>query len=170
MTAAETSLLLTDLYQLTMLDSYWRRGMVEPAVFECHVRALPARCGFLVAAGLQQVVAYLETLRATPEELEWVAGTGRFDRRFIDRLARRRGRHARGHARLRRRADPACDRAAAGGTADREPSPESAAPADAGRDAGGALPDRRSRPAARRLRAAAGARRRGGPARRTSRV
>jgi len=87
MTVAENSLLLTDLYQLTMLDSYWRRGMVQPAVFECHVRALPPRCGFLVAAGLEQAVAYLETLRANPAELEWLAGTGRFDRDFVDRLA-----------------------------------------------------------------------------------
>src|SRR4029453_15449757 len=87
MIAAETSLLLTDLYQLTMLDSYWRRGMVQSAVFECYVRTLPPRCGFLVAAGLEQAIGYLETLRTTPEELEWVAGTGRFDRTFVDRLA-----------------------------------------------------------------------------------
>src|SRR4030095_2012046 len=87
MTAAETSLLLTDLYQLTMLDSYWRRGMVETAVFECYVRTLPPGCGFLLAAGLEQAVAYLEGLRATPEELAWVADSGRFDDAFVDRLA-----------------------------------------------------------------------------------
>jgi nicotinate phosphoribosyltransferase len=87
MTATETSLLLTDLYQLTMLDSYWRRGMVETAVFECYVRTLPPGCGFLLAAGLEQAVAYLEGLRATPEELAWVADSGRFDDAFVDRLA-----------------------------------------------------------------------------------
>src|SRR5262245_8525832 len=87
MPAAENSLLLTDLYQLTMLDSYWRRGMVETAVFECYVRSLPSRCGFLLAAGLEQAVAYLETLRATPDELAWVADSGRFDTAFVDRLA-----------------------------------------------------------------------------------
>jgi hypothetical protein len=52
----EASLLLTDLYQLSMLHSYFRRGMEETAVFEFSVRSLPATRGFLVAAGLEQVV------------------------------------------------------------------------------------------------------------------
>lgn len=86
MTTAETSLLLTDLYQLTMLDSYWRRGMVEPAVFELFARSLPPGRGFLVAAGLEQAVTYLEGLRATPAELAWVADSGRFDDAFVERL------------------------------------------------------------------------------------
>ncbi len=85
--AANTSLLLTDLYQLTMLDSYWRRGMVETAVFECYVRTLPAGCGFLLAAGLEQAVHYLEQLHATPDALAWVAESGRFDEAFVERLA-----------------------------------------------------------------------------------
>jgi nicotinate phosphoribosyltransferase len=86
-TAAETSLLLTDLYQLTMLDSYFRRGMVETAVFELFVRSLPPHRGFLVAAGLQQVVEHLETLRATPDDLDWLRDSGRFDEAFVERLA-----------------------------------------------------------------------------------
>jgi len=86
-TPAESSLLLTDLYQLTMLDSYFRRGMTQPAAFEFFVRALPPSRGFLVAAGLEQVVHHLEALRATPEELRWVADSGRFDDAFLERLA-----------------------------------------------------------------------------------
>ena len=86
MTTAESSLLLTDLYQLTMLDSYWRRGMVETAVFEFFARSLPPARGFLVAAGLEQAVTYLEDLRATPDELAWVAASGRFDDAFVERL------------------------------------------------------------------------------------
>jgi nicotinate phosphoribosyltransferase len=86
--AVETSLLLTDLYQLSMLHSYFRRGMEETAVFEFSVRSLPATRGFLVAAGLEQVVEYLETLHATPEDLAWVAASGRFDAEFVERLAR----------------------------------------------------------------------------------
>jgi nicotinate phosphoribosyltransferase len=84
---AETSLLLTDLYQLTMLHSYFRRGMEDTAVFEFFVRSLPPARGFLVAAGLEQVVEYLEALRATPEELAWVAASGRFDDAFVERLS-----------------------------------------------------------------------------------
>jgi nicotinate phosphoribosyltransferase len=84
---ADTSLLLIDLYQLTMLHSYWRRGMVDTAVFEFFVRSLPPGRGFLIAAGLEQAVAYLEGLCATPEDLAWVAGCGRFDDAFVRRLA-----------------------------------------------------------------------------------
>jgi nicotinate phosphoribosyltransferase len=82
----EAGLLLTDLYQLAMLDSYWRREMVETAVFEFFVRSLPPDRGFLVAAGLEQVVAFLETLQASPEDLSWIERSGRFDRTFLRRI------------------------------------------------------------------------------------
>src|SRR5262249_6697910 len=76
------------LYQLTMLDSYFRRGMTDTAVFEFTVRSLPRSRGFLIAAGLEQVVGYLEGLQATPEDLAWVAASGRFDDDFVQHLAR----------------------------------------------------------------------------------
>jgi nicotinate phosphoribosyltransferase len=47
-----TGPLLTDLYQLTMLQGYFDHGMNEDAVFEFFVRRLPAQRNFLVAAGL----------------------------------------------------------------------------------------------------------------------
>jgi len=81
------SLLLTDLYQLTMLQSYLEHGMTETAVFEFFVRRLPARRGFLVAAGLEQAVEFLEQARFTATELDWLAESGRFPRDFIDQLA-----------------------------------------------------------------------------------
>jgi len=86
--SAESGALLTDLYQLTMLHAYVRRGMGEPAVFELFVRSLPPARGFLLAAGLEQALEYLATLRFTGEELAWVAREGRFDRAFVDYLAR----------------------------------------------------------------------------------
>jgi nicotinate phosphoribosyltransferase len=82
-----TSALLTDLYQLNMMQAYLDRGETKTAVFEFFVRRLPARRGFLVAAGLEQVLDFLENLRFTPAELDWLAATGRFDRAFIDYLA-----------------------------------------------------------------------------------
>lgn len=81
------SLLLTDLYQLTMLQSYLEHGMAEVAVFEFFVRRLPARRGFLVAAGLAQAVAFLEQARFTEAELDWLAETKHFPRDFVDQLA-----------------------------------------------------------------------------------
>lgn len=83
----ESSALLTDLYQLTMLYGYVRHGMDAPAVFELFVRKLPPGRNFLMAAGLEQVVEYLENLRFGPEELDWVRRSGRFDPAFVDYLA-----------------------------------------------------------------------------------
>jgi nicotinate phosphoribosyltransferase len=82
-----TSPLLTDLYQLNMLQSYLDHGMTETAVFEFFSRRLPARRGFLMAAGLAQVVEFLENVRFGDEELDWVRNTGRFGADFIDYLA-----------------------------------------------------------------------------------
>jgi nicotinate phosphoribosyltransferase len=80
--------LLTDLYQLNMIEAYLAQGMTETAVFEFFVRKLPGRRGFLVAAGLEQVLDFVETLRFAPEELDWLAATGRFSSGLIDYLSR----------------------------------------------------------------------------------
>jgi nicotinate phosphoribosyltransferase len=87
MRATAESVLLTDLYQLTMLQAYFDQGMEATAVFEFFVRKLPAGRNFLVAAGLEQVLDYLEDLRFGTEDLDWIAGCGRFHRRFVDSLA-----------------------------------------------------------------------------------
>ncbi len=81
------SVLLTDLYQLTMLQGYFDRGMLDIAAFEFFVRKLPAGRNFLLAAGLEQVLAFLEGARFRKDEIDWLAGTGRFHRRFLDWLA-----------------------------------------------------------------------------------
>ena len=83
----ETSALLTDLYQLTMLQAYFDQGMNDTAVFEFFVRDLPPARGFLVAAGLEQVLEYLETLRLTDAELNWLERCGRFSAPFLASLA-----------------------------------------------------------------------------------
>ena len=83
---ATASPLLTDLYQLTMLDAYYRLGMEQPAVFEFFVRRLPHARNYLVAAGLEQVLDYLENLRFGAEELEWLASTKRFSPELLARL------------------------------------------------------------------------------------
>lgn len=87
MTGSLGSALLTDLYQLTMLDAYRQTGMERRAVFEMFVRRLPSRRGFLLAAGLEQALQYLEGLAFAEQELEWLAGCGHFDLEFVDWLA-----------------------------------------------------------------------------------
>ncbi|HLB79467.1 MAG TPA: nicotinate phosphoribosyltransferase [Dongiaceae bacterium] len=83
----QSSPLLTDLYQLNMLQAYIDHGQVDTAVFEMFMRKLPERRGFLVAAGLEQALDYLERLRFAEDELDWLARSGRFNRRFLDYLA-----------------------------------------------------------------------------------
>ncbi|WP_027157798.1 nicotinate phosphoribosyltransferase [Methylobacter luteus] len=78
--------LLTDLYQLTMLQGYYEQNREELAVFEFFVRKLPKSRGYMVAAGLAQVLAYLEEVQFSPDEIDWLAGTGRFKPAVLDRL------------------------------------------------------------------------------------
>lgn len=79
-------LLLTDLYQLNMLQAYHDAGMTAVAVFEFFVRKLPETRNFLVAAGLDQVLAFLEDARFTDDELAWLHGSGRFSDAFLGTL------------------------------------------------------------------------------------
>jgi nicotinate phosphoribosyltransferase len=80
---SQSSALLTDLYQLTMLQGYFDQGMEETAVFEFFVRKLPAQRNFLLAAGLEQALNFLETVQFTPAELEWIASHGAFRPAFV---------------------------------------------------------------------------------------
>ncbi|MCX5723126.1 MAG: nicotinate phosphoribosyltransferase [Nitrospirae bacterium] len=73
-----SSVLLTDLYQLTMLQAYVEQEMTETAVFELFVRRLPPHRSFLMAAGLEQVLAFLEQMQVSQAELAWLESTGRF--------------------------------------------------------------------------------------------
>lgn len=72
------SALLTDLYQLTMVQAYVEQRMDEPAVFEFFVRRLPPHRNFLLATGLDQALDFLTQLRITPDELTWLERSGKF--------------------------------------------------------------------------------------------
>src|SRR6478735_4534450 len=80
--------LLTDLYQLNMMQAYSDHGDTGIAVFEFFMRKLPARRGFLMAAGLEQALDFLENLRFSPADIDWLAQTGRFGKALLDELAR----------------------------------------------------------------------------------
>jgi len=82
-----TSPLLTDLYQFNMLQAYLDHGQTDTAVFEFFVRRLPARRGFLMAAGLEQALDFLENLRFSKEEIDWLRQNYRFTDGFLDYLA-----------------------------------------------------------------------------------
>jgi nicotinate phosphoribosyltransferase len=82
----DNAALFTDLYQLTMLQAYWHEGMNEVAVFDLFSRSLRER-NYLLACGLDTVLHFLETLRFTPETLDYLASQDAFEDDFLDHLA-----------------------------------------------------------------------------------
>lgn len=85
--------LLTDLYQLTMAAGYWKCGKAEQeAVFHLFFRKLPFSGGYAIAAGLGDVVKWLQGFRFSTAELEYLAtlpgrdGKPLFERGFLDYL------------------------------------------------------------------------------------
>ncbi len=78
--------LLTDLYQINMIQAYLDHGDTDTAVFELFVRSLPPKRGFLLAAGLQQALDFLESLRFSSDEIGWLKSTGRFNNNLLEYL------------------------------------------------------------------------------------
>lgn len=77
--------LLTDLYELTMAASYLRRGMTGEATFSLFIRALPPNRGFLVAAGLEECLRFLEGYRFDDGARAYLGEIG-FNREAVDRF------------------------------------------------------------------------------------
>ncbi len=80
------SALFVDLYELTMAQLYYECGMTGEAVFELTVRELPDNWDYLIAAGLERALDFLESLRFEEDDLEYLLSLPQFDQRFIDRL------------------------------------------------------------------------------------
>src|SRR5215510_9503336 len=78
--------LLTDLYELTMLQSYFDQGMNGMAVFDLFIRRLPAGRNYLVACGLEHVLRYLESLSFSPDAIEYLRSLSRFSEGFLESL------------------------------------------------------------------------------------
>ena len=78
--------LLTDLYQLTMLQAYLEQGMDDSATFELFVRKLPPERNFLVAAGLEQALEFLQSLAFAEDDIAWLESQGGFSQRLLDHL------------------------------------------------------------------------------------
>jgi nicotinate phosphoribosyltransferase len=68
--------LLLDLYELTMAESYLAEDMADlPATFSLFVRRLPPGWGYLVAAGLDDALDYLQGLAFAEDDLAWLEST-----------------------------------------------------------------------------------------------
>ena len=79
--------LATDLYELNMAASYLAREMTAPATFSLFVRRLPARRAFLVAAGLDDCLSYLENFHFTDDDLAHLGAIG-FSEETVRRFSR----------------------------------------------------------------------------------
>jgi nicotinate phosphoribosyltransferase len=86
--ADRQSALSVDLYELTMAESYLAEGIhLRPATFSLFVRTLPAGWGYLVAAGLDDILDFLESFRFDARDLADLQHTGLFTVGFLEHLS-----------------------------------------------------------------------------------
>ena len=71
-----------------MMQAYVEEGMEDEAIFDVFVRRLPATRNYLVACGLEDVLAFAETVRFDQRALEYLEAKGIFFQRFLDYLSR----------------------------------------------------------------------------------
>src|SRR5215470_10763458 len=82
--------LLTDLYELTMAAGYVQSRFDARASFELFVRSLPPRRNYLVAAGLEQALTFLENMRFSEQDIAYLRALPLFHNvssKFFDYLA-----------------------------------------------------------------------------------
>ncbi len=79
--------LFTDLYELTMAQAYYRKGMDQIGYFEVFVRRLPEHWGFFIMAGLPELEGYLRKFRFSDDDLLYLRSTRLFDGDFLVHLA-----------------------------------------------------------------------------------
>ena len=84
---AEESGLVTDLYELTMAQSYFQHGMSAPATFSLFIRTYPTNRSYFVSAGLEDVLNYLEEWHFPEESINYLRSTRIFSSGFLDYLS-----------------------------------------------------------------------------------
>lgn len=79
--------LLTDLYELTMMQGYYKKGQDEKVIFDVFFRQNPCNNGYSVCAGLDQVIDYIKNLNFTYEDVDYLRGLGIFGEDFLHYLS-----------------------------------------------------------------------------------
>ena len=79
--------LLTDLYELTMMQGYYKKGQHETVVFDVFYRHNPCSNGYSVCAGLDQVIDYIKNLHFTYEDVDYLRSLHIFDDDFLQYLS-----------------------------------------------------------------------------------
>lgn len=79
--------MLTDFYEITMANGYFEAGMADDiAYFDMFFRRIPDGGGFVIMAGIEQVVNYLEELEFTEDDIAFLKSKGIFDDKFLEYL------------------------------------------------------------------------------------
>ena len=78
--------LLTDLYELTMMQGYFQSGNNKKVVFDAFYRKNPSGGGYAIAAGLEQVIQYVKELHFEEEDIAYLRSIGIFEEAFLDYL------------------------------------------------------------------------------------
>ncbi len=78
--------IFTDLYELTMVQAYWQNNMIARARFSLFFRQYPPNRAYFVAAGLEEVLDYLQDFRFADDDLNYLRSTGQFQDAFLDSL------------------------------------------------------------------------------------
>ncbi len=78
--------LLTDLYELTMMQGYFKNTNEQIAVFDAFYRVNPCNGAYAVTAGLEQIIEYIKDLHFTTEDIDYLRTLGIFDEDFLTYL------------------------------------------------------------------------------------
>ena len=80
--------LLTDLYELTMMQGYFKnKDQNETVIFDAFYRTNPQDSGYAISAGLEQVIDYIKNLRFSHEDILYLESLGIFDHDFLEYLS-----------------------------------------------------------------------------------
>lgn len=79
--------LMTDLYELTMMQGYFKSKNDKTVVFDMFYRTNPSGGGYAIAAGLEQVIQYIKELKFEKEDIDYLASLGIFEQDFLDYLS-----------------------------------------------------------------------------------
>jgi len=80
--------LLTDLYELTMMQGYFKeKDANETVIFDAFYRSNPNNNGYSICAGLEQFIEYIENLRFSEEDVNYLRSTGLFGEDFLEYLS-----------------------------------------------------------------------------------
>ena len=79
--------MLCDYYELTMANGYYRAGMSDSITyFDMFFRDIPDGGGFAIAAGLEQLIEYINNLEFTDGDIEYLRSKNVFDEAFLEKL------------------------------------------------------------------------------------